>query len=68
MTEEANENAVPAGGDDQSLKGKVKEVAGWATGDRSVEADGRAEGEAEAPEEVEEQIRIEHGDKGIRDS
>ncbi len=68
MTEEANENAVPKGGDDQSFKAKVKEVTGWATGDRSVEAEGRAESEAETPEEVEEQIRIEHGDKGVTNS
>ena len=53
------ENQVPKGGDDQSVKGKVKEVAGWATGDREVEAEG-------SPED-EESIRIEHGDKGIKE-
>ena len=54
------ENQVPKGGDEQSVKGKVKEVAGWATGDRSLEAEG-------APED-EEQVRVEHGDKGIKES
>ena len=56
---EANENEVPSGGDDQSLKDKVKEVTGWATGDRELEADG-------APVE-EEDVRVEHGDKGIKE-
>ncbi|HVF31801.1 MAG TPA: hypothetical protein VM933_02080 [Acidimicrobiales bacterium] len=55
----ASENEVPSGGDDQSLKEKVKEVTGWATGDRKVEADGATEDE--------EQIKIEHGDKGIKE-
>jgi len=53
----ADENDVPSGDDDQSLGDQVKEVAGWATGDREVEADG-------SPDD-EEQIRIDHGDKGI---
>jgi uncharacterized protein YjbJ (UPF0337 family) len=57
------ENQVPKGGDDQSVKGKVKEVTGWATGDRDVEAEGRADGEP--AEEVAEEIWVEHGDKGI---
>jgi uncharacterized protein YjbJ (UPF0337 family) len=57
---EANENEVPSGGDDQSLEDKAKEVVGWATGDRSLEAEG-------SPED-EEQVRIEHGDKGIEES
>lgn len=56
----AKENEVPSGGDEQSLGEKVKEVTGWATGDREVEAEG-------APED-EEQIRVEHGDKGIKES
>ena len=60
----ATENDVPKGGDDQSLAGKVKEVTGWATGDREVEAEGRADGE---PEEEVEEVRVEHGDKGIVD-
>ena len=51
------ENQVPAGGDEQSPAGKVKEVVGWATGDREVEAEG-----ADASED---EVRIEHGDKGI---
>lgn len=55
----ATENEVPSGGDDQSIGEKVKEVAGWATGDRKVEAAG-------APED-EEQVRVEHGDKGIEE-
>jgi uncharacterized protein YjbJ (UPF0337 family) len=53
----AEENEVPSGGDDQSLGDKVKEVTGWATGDREVEAAG-------SPKD-EEDLRIEHGDKGI---
>ncbi|HUP85348.1 MAG TPA: hypothetical protein VM143_06750 [Acidimicrobiales bacterium] len=61
------ENQVPKGGDTQSLAGKVKEVAGWATGDRDVEAAGRADGEDDASsvEEVAEDVRVEHGDKGV---
>ena len=59
------ENQVPKGGDDQSLPGKAKEVVGWATGDREVEAEGRAEGEGSSTEEVVEEVRVEHGDKGI---
>jgi uncharacterized protein YjbJ (UPF0337 family) len=51
------ENQVPKGDDDQSSTEKVKEVVGWATGDREVEADGAGE--------AEEDVRIEHGDKGI---
>ena len=51
------ENQVPSGGDEQSLAEKAKEVVGWATGDREVEA-------AASPKD-EEEIRIEHGDKGI---
>ena len=53
----ADENEVPSGGDDQSLGEKVKEVTGWATGDREVEAAG-------SPDD-EEEVRKEHGDKGI---
>lgn len=56
---EANENEVPSGGDEQSLADKAKEAVGWATGDRKVEAEG-------SPED-EEQVRIEHGDKGIKE-
>jgi uncharacterized protein YjbJ (UPF0337 family) len=59
-----SENQVPSGGDEQSVKGKVKEVAGWATGDRDLEAKGRADGD-EQPEEVTEAVRVEHGDKGV---
>lgn len=55
----ANENQVPSGGDEQSLGEKVKEVAGWATGDRQLEAEG-------SPKD-EEEIRIEHGDKGNKE-
>jgi uncharacterized protein YjbJ (UPF0337 family) len=51
------ENQVPKGGDDQPVTDKVKEVVGWATGDREVEAEGRGEDEDE--------VRVEHGDKGI---
>lgn len=53
----ADENEVPSGGDDQSLGEKVKEVTGWATGDREVEAAG-------SPDD-EEDVRKEHGDKGV---
>ena len=60
------ENQVPKGGDEQSAAGKVKEVVGWATGDREVEAEGRAAGDDdETPDEVIEDVRVEHGDKGI---
>ena len=51
------ENQVPTGGDEQSSTEKVKEVVGWATGDREVEAEGAGE--------AEEAVRVEHGDKGI---
>jgi uncharacterized protein YjbJ (UPF0337 family) len=61
-----NENQVPKGGDEQSLGGKVKEVAGWATGDRDVEAEGRADGDgATSVDDVAEDVRVEHGDKGV---
>ena len=60
------ENQVPKGGDEQPASGKVKEVVGWATGDRDVEAEGRAEGREETPDEAVEDVRIEHGDKGIK--
>ena len=61
------ENQVPKGGDDQSVKGKVEEVTGWATGDRDLEAKGRAEGEDadETEAEAKDEVRTEHGDKGI---
>jgi uncharacterized protein YjbJ (UPF0337 family) len=61
------ENQVPKGGDEQSVKGKIKEVAGWATGDRDLEADGRADADDDGrgTEEVTEEVRVEHGDKGI---
>ena len=59
------ENQVPKGGDEQTPTGKVKEVVGWATGDREVEAEGRAEGSDETVEEAEEEVRVEHGDRGI---
>jgi uncharacterized protein YjbJ (UPF0337 family) len=55
----ATENEVPRGGDDQTLKDKVKEVTGWATGDREVEAEGSPA--------TEEEIKVEHGDKGIKE-
>jgi uncharacterized protein YjbJ (UPF0337 family) len=54
--------------------GKVKEVVGWATGDREVEAEGRVEQEVadpdEAPDEVTDEsvadktfeVRREHGE------
>jgi uncharacterized protein YjbJ (UPF0337 family) len=57
------ENQVPKGDDDQSVKGKVKEVTGWATGDRDLEAEGRADGEQ--TEEVATDVRVQHGDKGV---
>jgi uncharacterized protein YjbJ (UPF0337 family) len=62
------ENQVPkaknsTSREDQSVKGKVKEVTGWATGDRDLEAEGRSDGEA--AEQVEDEVRTEHGDKGI---
>ena len=59
------ENQVPKGGDEQPASGKVKEVVGWATGDRGVEAEGRAEGSGDTPDEAQEEVRVEHGDKGI---
>ncbi len=58
----ATENQVPSGGDDQSLKAKAKEAVGWATGDRAVEAEGKAEAVDAPAEEVEEQVRKDHGD------
>jgi uncharacterized protein YjbJ (UPF0337 family) len=58
-----SENQVPSGGDDQSVKGKVKEVAGWATGDRDLEAKGRAD--TDESDEVVDEVKVEHGDKGI---
>ena len=60
------ENQVPKGGDEQPVAGKVKEVVGWATGDREVEAEGRADGDEETgTDEAVEEVRVEHGDKGI---
>jgi uncharacterized protein YjbJ (UPF0337 family) len=57
--------------DDESVttvKGKVEEAVGWATGDREVEAKGKVEAETgdepdeETVEEVEDDVREEHGD------
>ena len=57
--------------DDESVttvKGKVEEAVGWATGDREVEAKGKVEAETgdepdeETVEEVEDEVREEHGD------
>lgn len=59
------ENQVPKGGDDQPKGSKVKEVVGWATGDRAVEAEGRADAGDESVDEIVEDVRVEHGDKGI---
>ncbi len=56
------ENQVPSGGDEQSLKAKAKEAIGWATGDRSVEAAGKADAVDEPIEDVEDQVRKDHGD------
>lgn len=56
------ENDVPSGADDASLVAKTKEVVGWATGDREVEAEGRAEAEEEPVDEAEEAVRKDHGD------
>jgi uncharacterized protein YjbJ (UPF0337 family) len=50
------------------VKGKVKEAVGWATGDRDVEAKGRAEqdsGGAPSPESVDDkkqELREEYGE------
>lgn len=56
-------------------KGKAKEAVGWVTGDREVEAEGRAEERADDPvdladtrsdetvAEEKERVREEHGDK-----
>ena len=62
LTAMDTENQVPSGGGDQSLKAKAKEAVGWATGDRSVEAEGKAETEEAEVEEVTEQVREDHGD------
>jgi uncharacterized protein YjbJ (UPF0337 family) len=48
-------------------KGKVKEVAGWVTGDRQVEAEGRVEQQQQEPteeatERETERVRERHGD------
>lgn len=57
--------------DDESVtrvKGKVEEAVGWATGDREVEAKGKVEAETgdepdeETVDEVEDDVREEHGD------
>ena len=60
-----SENQVPSGGDEQSTKGKVKEVAGWATGDRDVEAEGKADGSDADVDDAKDEVRREHGDKGF---
>ena len=57
-------------GDDDAtrVKGKVEEAVGWATGDRRTEAKGKVEEETgDAPddaaiEEVEDDVREDHGD------
>ena len=49
-------------------KGKIEEAAGWAAGDREVEAKGKIEAETgdvpdeETVDEVEDEVREEHGD------
>jgi uncharacterized protein YjbJ (UPF0337 family) len=60
MASEASENEVPSGGDEQSLGEKVKEFTGGVTGDRELEAEGSPA--------TEEELKIEHGDKGIKGS
>ena len=53
-------------------KGKIKEVLGWATGDRRVQAEGRAEklaGEAadkDTVKKTERKVRKEEGDTASR--
>ncbi len=56
----------PTSRKDQSVKGKIEEVTGWATGDRDLEAKGRAEGDDNDADvdAVTEEVRVEHGDKG----
>jgi uncharacterized protein YjbJ (UPF0337 family) len=50
------------------LKGKLKEVLGWATGDRRVQAEGRVEKvggdhtDAATVEAAEDQVRRDEGD------
>lgn len=56
------------------IPGKIKEVLGWLTGDRRVEAKGRVEQKAadpgakvedvseEAVDEEQQDVRVEHGD------
>ncbi len=53
-------------GNDQPLKAKIKEATGWATGDRDLEAEGRAEDESVdlGVDDAKEAVRVEHGDKG----
>ena len=50
----------------KEMKGKTKEKVGWATGDRDVEAEGRAE-QPESPvdstEEAEEDVRKDHKER-----
>lgn len=54
--------------DTDDAKGKVKEVVGWATGDRRVQAEGRVEaakGDSDDEEQVddaEHEVRAEEGD------
>jgi len=51
--------------------GKVKEVVGWATGDRRVEAEGVVEAQTgHAPDEgeadeAEHEVRVAHGDVAV---
>lgn len=56
--------------DEQSTVGKVKEAVGWATGDRTVEAEGRVDAsedeEPGAVQEATEEVRREHGDTAGR--
>jgi uncharacterized protein YjbJ (UPF0337 family) len=60
----ANDEATPE--EERSTKGVVKEVIGWATGDRRVEAEGRAETkkdeDPETVEQAEHEVRADHGD------
>ncbi len=52
-------------------KGRVKQVVGWVTGDRRVEAEGLVEAETGHPpdpeeaEEAELEVRVAHGDVAV---
>ncbi|MDQ1404085.1 MAG: hypothetical protein QOG03_2401 [Actinomycetota bacterium] len=59
-------STTPQDGEGQSVKAKVKEITGKVTGDREVEAEGRADATPDddpaSVDEAKQEVREDHGD------